>query len=58
MKCKKCAKELTCNHKDCKPVNFSRTKNYGLVNYINRRKEQKEKRRKLKEKEEYYKRYF
>lgn len=55
MDCKKCAKELTCKQKDCKPVNFSKTKNYGIVNYINRRKE---KRKAIKEKQDYYKRYF
>ena len=51
MKCKKCSKQLTCNKKDCKPVSFLKTKNYGIVNYINQRQEQKEK-------QDYYQRYL
>lgn len=58
MKCKKCAKQLTCNYNECKPISFLKTKNYGIVNYINKKKEQKEKRKAIKEKQDYYKRYF
>lgn len=31
MNCKQCAKQYTCNKKECKPVKWSSTKWYGEV---------------------------
>lgn len=31
MSCKQCAKQYTCNKKECKEVKWSETKNYGEV---------------------------
>lgn len=58
MNCKKCSKQLTCNKKDCNPVSFIKTKNYGIINYINKKKEEKTKRKAIQEKQDYYQRYL
>jgi hypothetical protein len=39
-KCRNCAKQFLCNREKCKPIPYSKTKNYGEYKRLTTRNEQ------------------